>query len=588
MWRYDPPLRDMRFVIDHVLQAPAWWAGTTMHADLDAETSAQVLEEAGRFAAEVLAPINGPGDLQGCRWSDGTVQTPDGYPAAYQSFVEGGWPALACDPDCGGQGLPNVLNAALYEMLAASNHAWTMYPGLLHGAYECLHAHASGELRDWALPKVTSGEWLATMCLTEAHAGSDLGLLRTRAVPLDDGRYAVTGTKIFISGGEHDLTENIMHLVLARLPDAPPGTKGLSLLLVPKFMPDGTRNTLRCDGIEKKMGIKGSATCIMSFEGAAGWLLGQPHRGLPAMFLMMNAARLHVGLQGLGHLEAATQNALSYTAERLQSRSPERPADAAPSSGADPIAYHPIVRRKLLTLQARTEAARVLAYWAAQALDEQQADGDEAVRASAGDRATLLTPVVKALLTRLGHEGADEALGLWGGHGYVHDYGIEQTVRDSRIAMIYEGTNEIQANDLLLRKVLPDGGEKLMQLLSWVSQQAGGSSLSALVHAQIDDLRGFVEALKGATSEDGAWAHRAAEDFLHAFGELLLSAAWARCDAVASRMLSMEDARVDTGWLQHKRTLARFHADYLAHEMDHHLAAARAARAALPYADQAA
>jgi alkylation response protein AidB-like acyl-CoA dehydrogenase len=247
------------------------------------------------------------------------VTTPPGYPAAYQAFVDGGWPALACDPDCGGQGLPQLLNAALYEMLAAANHGWTMYPGLLHGAYECLHAHASGELRERYLPKVTSGEWLSTMCLTEAHAGSDLGLLRTKAEPRADGSYAITGNKIFISGGEHDLTDNIVHLVLARLAGAPPGTKGLSLLLVPKILPDGTRNAVHCDSIEKKMGLKGSATCTMRFEAATGWLLGEPNRGLAAMFLMMNAARLHVGLQGLGHLEVSTQNALRHAAERAQS-----------------------------------------------------------------------------------------------------------------------------------------------------------------------------------------------------------------------------------------------------------------------------
>ena len=479
MWRYDPPLRDMRFVIDEVLGAPAAWAAMPAHAEIDSDMAAAVLEEAGRFAAEVLAPTNGPGDLEGCTWRDGEVSTPSGYKAAYQAFVDGGWPALACDPDCGGQGLPELLNAALFEMLVSANHAWTMYPGLLHGAYEVLHQHASGWLRDTYLPKVTSGEWLSTMCLTEAHAGSDLGLLRTRAVPGADGAYAITGNKIFISGGDHDLTPNIVHLVLARLPDAPVGTKGLSLFLCPKWLPDGRRNAARCDSIEKKMGIKGSATSVMSFDGATGWLLGEPNRGLQAMFLMMNAARLHVALQGLGHLEVATQNALRYTAERLQSRSPSRPA-GTPAAAADPIVLHPTVRRQLWTLQARTESARVLCYWTAQALDEEHAHPDEAARQAAGDRATLLTPVLKALMTDYGHHGADRALGLWGGHGYIHEYGIEQLVRDSRIAMIYEGTNEIQAIDLLLRKVLPDGGTRLRALLDWAADQCEGS-----VHAEI-------------------------------------------------------------------------------------------------------
>ena len=366
MWHYEPPLRDMRFVIDEVLQAPVAWAAMPAFDGLDADTAAEVLAQAGRFAAEVLAPLNGPGDLAGCSWRDGEVGTPPGYRAAYEAFVAGGWPALACDPECGGQGLPQLLNAALYEMLAAANHAWTMYPGLLHGAYECLHAHAhaGSELRERYLPKVTSGEWLSTMCLTEAHAGSDLGLLRTRAEPLADGSYAVSGQKIFISGGEHDLTDNIVHLVLARLNGAPPGTKGLSLLLVPKILPDGTRNAVHCDSIEKKMGLKGSATCTMRFEQAKGWLLGEPNRGLAAMFLMMNAARLHVGLQGLGHLEVSTQNALRYAAERAQSRAPQRP-EGEPAAEVDAIILHPAIRRTLWTLQARTEGGRVLAYWAA-------------------------------------------------------------------------------------------------------------------------------------------------------------------------------------------------------------------------------
>jgi len=580
MWRYDPPLRDMRFVIDEVLQAPAAWAAMVGCEDLDAGMAAQVLEQAGRFAAEILAPTNAPGDLEGCHWQDGQVRTPAGFRAAYQAFVDGGWPALACDPACGGQGLPQLLNAALYEMLAAANHAWTMYPGLLHGAYECLHAHAQGVLRDTYLPKVTSGEWLSTMCLTEAHAGSDLGLLRTRAVPQADGSHALTGTKIFISGGEHDLTDNIVHLVLARLPDAPAGTKGLSLFLAPKRLPDGQANALRCDGIEKKMGLKGSATCVMSFEGATGWLLGEPNRGLAAMFLMMNAARLHVGLQGLGHLEAATQNALRYAAERLQSRAPRKP-EGAPAGAADAIQHHPAVRRTLWTLQARTEAARVLAYWAAQALDEQAAHPDLAVQAAAGDRATLLTPVIKALLTDLGHYGADHALGVWGGHGYVHDYGIEQIVRDSRIALIYEGTNEIQAIDLVLRKLLPDGGAKLGALLDWAAAQCEGSAQADAARAGLRAVRESVAALHADAAQDAELPFRAADDVLHALGEALLACAWARMDAVAAQALAAGQG--DATFYQRKRQLARFQHDWLGGELPRRLAAVQAARAALPF-----
>ncbi|HNB46955.1 MAG TPA: acyl-CoA dehydrogenase family protein, partial [Burkholderiaceae bacterium] len=320
MSTYTPPLEDMQFVIEQVLDAPASWREQPAFAELDADIAREVLQQAARFATEVLVPINGPGDKQGCRWSPEGVKTPDGYPAAWAQFVEGGWPALACDPEVGGQGLPNLLNAALFEMLCASNHGWTMYPGLLHGAYEAIKATAVGEIRERYLPKVVSGEWLATMNLTEPAAGSDLGLIRSRAEPLEprpDGviangdRMAVTGNKIFISGGDQDMTDNIVHLVLARLPDAPGGTKGLSLFLVPKFLPDGTRNNAWCDGIEHKMGIHGSATSQMRFERAEGWLLGQPHAGLSAMFLMMNAARLHVAMQGLGHLDAATQKAVA-------------------------------------------------------------------------------------------------------------------------------------------------------------------------------------------------------------------------------------------------------------------------------------
>jgi len=580
MWRYEAPLRDMRFVIDEVLQAPSAWARMPAFEALDADTAAEVLNQAGRFAAEVLAPLNGPGDLAGCQWREGEVTTPPGYRDAYRAFVEGGWPALACDPECGGQGLPQLLNAALYEMLAAANHGWTMYPGLLHGAYECLHAHASPELRERYLAKVTSGEWLSTMCLTEAHAGSDLGLLRTKAEPRADGSCAVTGTKIFISGGEHDLTGNIVHLVLARLAGAPAGTKGLSLLLVPKLLPDGSRNAVHCDAIEKKMGLKGSATCAMRFEGATGWLVGEPNRGLAAMFLMMNAARLHVGLQGLGHLEISSQNALRYAAERAQSRAPRRPEGAA-ATEADAIVLHPAIRRTLWKLQARTEAGRVLAYWAAQALDEAASHPDEAVRRDANDRAALLTPVVKALLTELGHHGADEALGVWGGHGYIHETGIEQVVRDSRVAMIYEGSNEIQAIDLLLRKVLPDGGVRLGELLDWAGAQAEGASNAQRLRQGLQALRECVAALVAGSRIDPEWPYRAADDFLHALGEALLACAWARSEVAATNALA--GGATDTAFYAAKLQRARFQAEYLGGELPRRLSAVERARAELPF-----
>jgi len=580
MWHYDPPLRDMRFVVDEVLGAPDAWTAMSGFEDLDAGTAAQVLEQAGRFAAEVLAPINGPGDLEGCVLADGRVSTPRGFREAYQAFVDAGWPALACDPDCGGQGLPQLLNSALFEMLAAANHAWTMYPGLLHGAYECLHAHARGAVRDTYLPRVTRGEWLSTMCLTEAHAGSDLGLARTRAEPAADGSHRITGGKIFISGGDHDLTPNIVHLVLARLPDAPSGTKGLSLFLVPKLLPGGAPNAVRCERLEHKMGLKGSATCAMSFDGATGWLLGEPNRGLPAMFLMMNAARLHVGLQGLGHLEMAAQNALRYALERPQSRAPRTPA---PRSGgaADLIAHHPAVRRTLLELQARAQAGRVLAYWAAHALDEHARHADACAREAANERASLLTPIVKAVLTEFGHFGADRALGVWGGHGYVHENGIEQSVRDSRVTLIYEGTNEIQAADLVVRKILPDAGAKFAALLDWAGAQCEGSPHAAAARARIDALRGAVAALHRDAAADPELPYRAADDLLFAAGEALLGCAWARSDALAAGAIARGAA--DAPFYEGKRVLARFHFEWLGGEFARRLERVAAARCALPF-----
>jgi alkylation response protein AidB-like acyl-CoA dehydrogenase len=470
VWSYRAPVADMLHLMTRVLDAPASWATMPAFDGLDADTVREVLAQAGKFAGEVLAPTNGPGDLAGCTWSQDSVRTPDGFAAAYRTFVDGGWPALACAPEAGGQGLPQLLNMALYEMLTSANHAWMMYPGLLHGAYDVLLHHAVPELRERYLAKVASGEWLATMNLTEPQAGSDLGLVRTKAetvngdAAVNGAQVLVSGHKIFISGGDHDLTDNIVHLVLCRLSDAPQGTKGLSLAIVPKVMPDGARNGVFCDGIEKKMGIKGSATCQMRFERAQGWLVGDANRGLAAMFLMMNAARLQVAMQGVGHLEAATQNAWRYAAERVQMRAARRPAGADAGAAADPIAWHPAMRRTLLTLQARTDAVRTIAYQTAIWLDESQQHPNAARREAAASHVAFLTPIAKAFFTELGHRSADEALGVWGGYGYVHDYGIEQAVRDSRIALIYEGTNEIQAIDLMTRKLLGDNGQRAAAL----------------------------------------------------------------------------------------------------------------------------
>ena len=569
MWAYTAPLRDMQFVIEDVLGAPAAWAAMPAHADLDADTARQILEEAAKFASEVVAPINGAADLEGCHWGDGEVRTPEGYPAAYRAFVEGGWPALACDPAYGGQGLPQLLNAALYEMLAASNHAWTMYPGLLHGAYECIKAHASDALKDRYMAKIVSGEWLSTMALTEPQAGSDLGLVRTKAEPQPDGSLLVSGSKIFISGGEQDMTDNIVHLVLCRLAGAPPGSKGLSLVLCPKVLPDGARNAVRCDGIEKKMGIKGSATCALSFEGATGWLVGEANRGLAAMFVMMNAARLHVALQGLGHLEMASQNAFAYAGERVQMR--------------ETIAQHPAVRRTLWSLRALSEGERVVAYWTAQLLDESEQHPDAAVRERAMQLVALLTPVAKAFFTDNGFRGAAQAQQVWGGYGYVHEYGIEQTVRDSRIAMIYEGTNEIQAIDLVQRKLLDnDGGARLELLLAEFGDEAARCSVQPEIvafgqalQAQAEAVREGVQALRNGRDADPEWPLRAADDVLHGIGFALLAWAWARTARAA--LLKAEDP-----WMADKLRAARFGVQWLLPEAAHRWQRVKARDALLP------
>ncbi len=459
MNHYQPRTEDISFILFDVLQAPATLAELPALADnADPDLMRQVLDEAGKFVGEVVAPLNRDGDEIGARWKDGTVTMPPGFRDAYQAFWQAGWPALSADPADGGQGLPTVLEMVLYEWLSAANIGWTMAPGLLHGAYDCIKHHASPELKAQYLEKVATGEWLATMCLTEPHAGSDLGLARTKAVPQADGSYALNGTKIFISGGEHDLTDNIVHLVLARLPDSPPGPKGLSLFLVPKFYQDGTRSAVVCERIEEKMGLHGSPTCVMRFDDAIGWLVGEHGKGLNAMFLMMNAARLHVALQGVGLLDAAWQKADAYARDRRQMRAPVR---SDPSQPADPIIQHPAVQRLLDTQRAWVDAGRVLAYQTAIELDVAKHHPDDSRRQQAQQWCALATPVLKSAWTDQAFHGGSDCLQVFGGHGYVREWGIEQVVRDSRVAMIYEGTNEIQAQDLLFRKVLPDRGAVL-------------------------------------------------------------------------------------------------------------------------------
>ncbi|WOB08858.1 acyl-CoA dehydrogenase family protein [Piscinibacter gummiphilus] len=573
MWQYHPPLRDIRFVTEELLNLPAQWAQIPAFAEVDADTARQVIEEAGKFASEVLGPLNAVGDVEGCTLKDGIVTTPKGFREAYQAFVQAGWPALACEPEVGGQGLPQSLNAVLHEMLNSANHAWNMYPGLLHGAYESLLAHATPELKARYLPKVVSGEWLSTMCLTEAHAGSDLGLLKTRAEPQPDGSYRVSGTKIFISGGEHDLTDNIVHMVLARIAGAPAGTKGLSLFLVPKVMPDGSRNTLRCDGLEKKMGIKGSATCVMSFEGATGWLVGDVNRGLAGMFVMMNAARLHVGLQGVGHAESAYQNALAYALERVQMRAPLRSPERKVAE-ADPIALHPAVRHNLLRQRALLEGGRLLAYETAHLLDIAERHPDEAVRHVAHDEVSLLTPICKAFLTDNGFAAAQAAQQVYGGHGYIHDYGVEQCVRDSRISRIYEGTNEIQAIDLLVRKVVADGGVKLAGLIERLQRELPTGELAARVQPWLANWQQATQQLLKHSASDAELPYRVADDYLRLAGLVLLAQGWARAEAVA--------ASHATPFHTAKRETAQYYLDYLLPEAGLCLARIRAGQNPLP------
>ena len=506
-------LADIQFLLTEVLQAPAQWQALAPFAETDAELAVQVLDEAAKFVDTAIAPLQRVGDEVGCRFDAGKVHTPPGFREAYQAFWQGGWPAQACAPEDGGQGLPAVLECVLYEWLDGANHGFTMAPGLLHGAYECLKHHASDALKARYLEKVATGEWLATMCLTEAHAGSDLGQVRTRAVPQPDGSAKVNGSKIFISGGEHDLTDNIVHLVLARLPDAPAGPKGLSLFLVLKVLEDGTRNAVVCERIEEKMGLHGSPTCVMRFDDATGWLVGEPNKGLNAMFVMMNAARLHVGLQGIGLLEAAWQKASAYAAERRQMRAPG-------AKDTSLIQDHPAIRRTLHTQRTWIDGGRVLAYHTGVQLDVAQHSTDAAERAAAQRWCALVTPVLKAAFTDQGFHGASSCLQVFGGHGYVSEWGIEQIVRDARVAMIYEGTNEIQAIDLLVRKVLADGGAGMQALLATLPATPRRNALT-------QTTRDLVAAV-AEHADQPELPYWVADDYLRATALVLLEWAWGR------------------------------------------------------------
>lgn len=545
MPQYNPPLRDMHFVLHELLNVTDELKMLPKHAEVDADTINAVLEEAGKFAAGVAFPINLSGDQEGCTLDKTMheVKAPKGFKEAYAKYVEGGWPALSTDPEYGGQGLPLVLNQCLYEMLNSANQAWTMYPGLSHGAYECLHAHGTPEQKATYLPKLTSGVWTGTMCLTEPHCGTDLGMLRTKAEPQADGTYKLTGQKIFISAGEHDLAENIIHLVLARLPDAPAGSKGISLFVVPKFnvKADGSlgeRNGIFCAGLEHKMGIHGNATCQMVLEGATGTLVGQPHKGLAAMFVMMNAARLGVGNQSLGLTEVAYQNAVAYAKDRIQMRSLSGPK--APDKPADPIIVHPDVRKMLLTARAYAEGARAVACYTALLLDKELSSDDEDERAECADLVALLTPIIKAFFTDNGWLATSHCLQVYGGHGYIKEWGMEQYVRDARINMIYEGTNTIQSLDLLGRKVLGDNGKKLKKFGKLVTEFIEEEGTNEAMQEFVNPLADLGDKVTKLTTELGMKAFQnadevgaAAVDYLRVCGHLLFAYFFARSAKIA-------------------------------------------------------
>ena len=565
---YTPPLRDMQFVLHEVLQVADEYKAMPTHAEVDADTINAVIEEGGKFASQVIFPLNMSGDEEGCTLNRDTheVTTPKGFKQAFAQYVEGGWPALACDPEYGGQGLPIVVNQCVYEMLNSANQAWTMYPGLTHGAYEALHAHGTPAQKKTYLPKLTSGEWTGTMCLTEPHCGTDLGLLRSKAEPQADGTYKISGQKIFISAGEHDFVSNIVHLVLARLPDAPLGSKGISLFIVPKFLVNadgslGARNPVFCSGLEHKMGIHGNATAQITLDGAVGTLVGQPNKGLNAMFVMMNAARLGVGMQSLGLTEVAYQNALAYAKDRIQSRSLTGPKNK--DQPADSILVHPDVRKMLLTAKAYSEGGRALSLYTALLIDRELNHPDEKVRADSAEMVALLTPIVKAFLTDNGHIATNACMQVFGGHGFIKESGMEQLVRDNRINMIYEGTNTIQSLDLLGRKVLGNNGATLKKFGKLVGALVAEEGVNEKMAEFINPLAYLGDQMTKFTTELGFRAFQntdevgaAAVDYLRVAGHLVFGYFWARMAQVALREIGAGNS---DPFYQAKLQTARFY-----------------------------
>jgi alkylation response protein AidB-like acyl-CoA dehydrogenase len=547
---YTPPLRDMQFVMHELLNVVDDFKSIPRHADVDADTINAVLEEAGKFASEVLQPLNVSGDTEGCKLDQATheVKTPTGFKAAYKQYVKAGWPALSCDPAYGGQGLPLVVNQCFYEMLNSANQAWTMYPGLTHAAYAALQNYGTDAQKQTYLRKMTSGEWTGTMCLTEPQCGTDLGLMRTKAEALPDGTYKITGNKIFISAGEHDMADNIIHLVLARLTDSPPGIKGVSLFIVPKFNVNadgslGSRNGIYCGGLEHKMGIHGNATAQIVIDGAIGTLVGQPNKGMQAMFVMMNAARLGVGNQSLGLTEVAYQNALAYAKDRLQMRSLSGPK--AKDKAADPIIVHPDVRKMLLTARAYAEGGRALAIYCSVLLEKEHNHPDEKVRKDSGEMLGLLTPIVKAFITDNGWTATSMCQQVFGGHGYIKEWGMEQFVRDARINMIYEGTNTIQSLDLLGRKVLGNNGATLKKFGKLIAKLVEEEGVNEKMAEFITPIAVLGEQMTKLTTELGFKGFQnadevgaAAVDYLRVAGHMVFGYFWARMAQVALREIA--------------------------------------------------
>ena len=565
MVTYKAPLEDIRFVLYELLGYEETIAVLPDYEEATPDMVDAVLDEAARFCENELLPLNGPGDLEGCTLENGNVRTPKGFKEAYRAFTAAGWTGLACDPTFGGQGLPNVLEFVLQELICSTNLSFGVYPGLSHAGYTTLLCHGSDEQRQLYLQKIVEGQWTSSMCLTEPQCGTDLGLVRTKAVPNGNHTYKITGSKIFISAGEHDLTENIIHLVLARLPDVPSGTRGISLFIVPKFLvqPDGSlgaRNGVSCGSIEHKMGIKASSTCALNFDAAEGYLVGEPHKGMRYMFSMMNTARLAIGLQGLGLAETAYQSAVAYARERLQGRSlsgakfPEKPAD--------PIIVHPDVRKNLLTIRAYNEGARALALWVGMAVDLAAKHPDPGHRKEADDFVALMTPVIKAFVTDYGFEATNLGLQVFGGYGYIRDFGMEQLVRDARIAQIYEGTNGIQALDLVGRKMPQHAGRLLRRFFHPVSQFIEANSDNRELQEFVGPLAKAFGRLQQVTLwiaqeglKDREQAGAAAGEYLRMFALVALAFMWARMAKVALGKLGGEK----NAFYQAKLATARFY-----------------------------